>query len=135
MLEVRDELEEAHRLYWQLTLDILVSLNHRCIDVGQRARAAARSSEVLISLLLDISASWLLAHELTLRSWAQSRLLALPVALGLLAHGSARCLGCRARSSALGRSAHSLALGAVLSLAQILRAADIALRLIAVNLA
>jgi len=84
---------------------------------------------------LLVSASWLLAHELALGARAESRLLALPVALGLLAHGGADSVGCSACSAALGRSAHGLALGAIIRLAQILGATNIALRLVAVNLA
>jgi len=97
--------------------------------------SAARPVGGLRLLRLLVSAGRLLAHQLTLGARAQSGLLALPVALGLLAHGGAQGLGSSACSSALGRGAHSLTLGAVSSLAQILGASDVALRLVAVNLA
>jgi len=76
-----------------------------------------------------------LAHELALGLGASDGLLALPVALGGLAHRGAHSVGSIALGAAVGRGAHSLALGAVLLLAQVLRAANVALRLVAVDLA
>jgi len=84
---------------------------------------------------LLVSASWLLAHELALGARAESRLLALPVALGLLAHGGADGIGSSACSAALCRGAHSLALRAISRLAEVLRAANVALGLVTVDLA
>jgi len=95
---------------------------------------AASSSDVSLSGLLG-STGRLLTHELTLRTRAQSRLLALPLALGVLAHRSADSVGGGTGSTALGRGAHSLALGAISLLAHILRATNVALRLVTVNLA
>jgi len=95
-------------------------LNHRCIDVQRIAHAASWTSEVeqwVGAVRLDVLACRLLAHQLALRTRAQSWLLALPVALSLLAHGSAVSLWCTASSTALGWCAHSLALGAVIRLA------------------
>jgi len=91
---------------------------------------------VLLSLLgLLGSTGRLVAYELTLRTSTESRLLALPVALGLLAHGCAVGLGCGTGSTALSRSTDSLTLGAISRLAEILGASYVALRLVAVNLA
>jgi len=112
---------------------MLTSLDHRCLDVGSRASAARVGRGGLSGLL--VSAGGLLAHQLALGARAESRLLALPVALGLLAHGRADGIGSSTSSTALSRGADSLTLGAVVRLAQILRAADIALGLVAMNLA
>jgi len=76
-----------------------------------------------------------LAHELALGLGAGDGLLALPVALGGLAHGGAHSVGGFALSTAVGRRADGLALGAILLLAQVLGASDVALRLVAVDLA
>jgi len=84
---------------------------------------------------LLVRACWLLAHELALRARAEGRLLALPVALGLLAHRGAHSVRGSASSAALGRSANGLALRAVSGLAEILRATNVALRLVAMDLA
>jgi len=123
-------LQEGHGL----TLSGLAGLDQRGLHVGSRARAASAVQSGQGSLLLE-RARGLLAHQLALGSRAQSGLLALPVALGLLAHGRAHGVGRSARSAALGRGAHGLALGAVGGLAQILRAAHVALGLVAVDLA
>jgi len=80
-------------------------------------------------------ASRTLADELALGLGASDGLLALPVALGGLAHGSAHGVGGLALSAAVSRRADSLALGAILLLAEILGATHIALGLVAVNLA
>lgn len=62
-------------------------------------------------------------------------LFVLRTALGLLAHWCADSVWCSACSTALGWCADSLALRAILRLAEILRATNVALWLIAVNLA
>jgi len=113
---------------------VLVGLDHGGGNVDLSALAAAGGGGVHRGGLL-VLASGLLAHELALGAGAESGLLALPVALGLLAHGGADSVGCSACSAALGRSADGLALGAIIRLAQILGAANVALRLVAVNLA
>jgi len=84
---------------------------------------------------LLVSTGGLLADELTLRTRAQGRLLALPLALGILAHRSALSVRSGTGSTALSRSADSLALGAIFLLAHVLRATNIALRLVTVDLA
>jgi len=124
------ELEEGR----SLTLGGLSSLDHGCLDVLMRA-SAARPVAMTSLLGLLVSAGRLLADKLALGAVAQSGLLALPVALGLLAHGGAHSLGGSACSPALGRCANSLALGAVSGFAQILGATNIALGLVAMNLA
>jgi len=134
VLECGDQLEEGHGLSCQRLCDGLMCLDHRRLDVGMVAVAAARTSHVGLLRLL-VSARRLLAHKLALRTRAQGRLLALPVALRLLAHGSAVGVRSRACSAALSRGAHSLALGAVVRLTEILGASDVALGLIAVDLA
>jgi hypothetical protein len=123
------DLEEGHGLTLSLT-----SLDEGSSDVSLVAVAARVVSRSGLSRLL-VSAGRLLADELALRTRAESRLLALPVALGLLAHWGADSVRGSASSTALSRGAHSLALRAVSRFAQILRAANVALRLIAVNLA
>jgi len=130
VLHVRHDFEEGRS---HLLRDGLTSLDHGSLDVGLVARAALISLRSLSGLLG--SASRLLAHEFALRTRADGRLLALPVALGLFAHR--RTVGLRSGTSgtALSRSAYSFALGAVSGLAQILRATNVALRLVAVNLA
>jgi len=75
------------------------------------------------------------ADELALGLRASDGLLALPVALGGFAHRSADSVGCFALGTAVSRRANSFTLGAILLLAQILRATHIALRLVAVDLA
>jgi len=76
-----------------------------------------------------------LAHELTLGLRAGDGLLALPVTLSGLTHRSTDSIGSLTLSSAVSRRAYSLTLGAVLLLTEVLRAANIALGLVAVNLA
>jgi len=76
-----------------------------------------------------------LAHQLAVGLGAGDGLLALPVAFGRFAHGSADGVRGLALGAAVGRRADSLALRAILLLAQILGATNIALRLVAVNLA
>jgi len=127
-LEGVDELQEGRSLTSGLT-----SLQERCLDVLLSALAAS-SGDVLLGGFLS-SACRLLAHQLALGAGAQSGLLALPLALGLLAHGSADSVGSGTGGTALSRSAHSLALRAVSLLAHVLRAAHVALRLVTVNLA
>jgi hypothetical protein len=124
------DLEEGHGLTRSLA-----GLEQRSGDVGLGASAAALGGVGGGLHRLLVGASGLLAHELALGAGAEGGLLALPVALGLLAHGGAHGVGGSAGSAALGRGAHGLALGAVGRLAQILRAADVALRLVAVDLA
>jgi hypothetical protein len=99
---------------------------------GVGASAAARLGAVLAGTSV---AGRTLADKLALRLGASDGLLALPVALGGLAHRSANSVGCLALGAAVGRRADSLALGAILLLAEILRAADVALGLVAVDLA
>jgi len=130
VLHVRHDFQEGRS---HLLRDGLASLNHRRLHVSLVASAARVGR--LSGLGLLVGARGLLAHELALGTRAQSGLLALPVALGLFAHGSAHGVGGSASSAALSGSADSLALGAVSGLAQILGAAHVALRLIAVNLA
>lgn len=90
---------------------------------------------MMVLLWLLVSASWLLAHELALGAWAKSWLLALPIALGLLAHGRAHWVRRNAGGVAHSGAANSLALRAVVLLAHIFRAANRALRLLAVHCA
>jgi len=76
-----------------------------------------------------------LAHELTLGLRAGDGLLALPVTLSGLTHRSTDSIGSLTLSSAVSRRAYSLTLGAVLLLTEVLRAANITLGLVTVNLA
>jgi len=122
------ELEERRLFTGSLT-----SLQERCLHVGLCARAARGSSDGDVRLL--VGAGGLVAHELTLGAGAESRLLALPLALGLLAHRSADGVGGSAGGTALSRGTHSLALGAVSLLAEVLGAANVTLGLVAVDLA
>jgi len=115
-------------------MHMLTSLDHGSLHVSGTALAASVVERSRLRRA-SVSAGGLLAHQLALGARAESRLLALPVALGLLAHGGAHSVGGSASSAALGRGAHSLALGAVSGLAQILRATNIALRLVTVDLA
>jgi len=111
----------------------LAGLDHRASNVLGVATAALAS---LLALGRGLSlASSLGALQLALGLGAGGRLAALPVALGLLAHGGAHRLGGDAGGTAVSRGAHGLALRAVLRLTQILRAAHIALGLVAVDLA
>lgn len=90
-------------------------MDHGSLHVLLVALAASGVGCMMVLLWLLVSASWLLAHELALGAWAKSWLLALPIALGLLAHRCAVWSWSGTSSSALGWSAHSLALGAVSS--------------------
>jgi len=81
-----------------------------------------------------VFASGFLAGQLTLRLRAESRSLALPCALGLLAERRAVWLGGSASGAADSGSAHSLTSRAVFLLAHILRASHRANRLFAMNL-
>jgi len=80
------------------------------------------------------STGWLITDELTLRTSAESGLLALPVTLGLLTHRSTLGLRSSTGSSTLGWGTDGLTLGAVSSLTEILRATNIALGFITVDL-
>jgi hypothetical protein len=80
-------------------------------------------------------ASGTFADEFALGLGASDGLLALPVALSGFAHRSADSVGGFALSTAVSRRADSFALGAILLFAEILGATNIALRLVAVNLA
>jgi len=103
---------------------------------GEVGLVGARAAASLSSFLAGANiASRALADKLALRLGAGDGLLALPVALGGLAHRGADSVGGLALGAAVSRGADGLALGAVLLLAQILRAADVALRLVAVDLA
>jgi len=103
---------------------------------SQVSLVSARAATTLSSIFAGAGiASRALADELALRLGASDRLLALPVALGGLAHRSADSVRSFALSTAVSRRADSLALRAILLLAEILRATNIALRLIAVDLA
>jgi hypothetical protein len=97
---------------------------------------SARAAASLGSLLAGTSvARRAFAHQFALGFRASNRLLAFPVAFSRFAHRSADGVGGLALSAAVGGGADSLALGAILLLAQILRATHVALRLVAVNLA
>jgi len=112
---------------------LLSGLDHRTSHVLAVAAAAlARATASSWSLGL---AGRLSALQLALRLRAGGWLTALPVALGLLAHWCAHWLRSNAAGTAVSWRANSLALRAVLALAHILRAANIALWLIAVNFA
>jgi len=136
-LNLVHELEERR----SLTVDSLTSLNERSLKVGSLVTRAAslgleeRSGVGSRGRLGTSSALRSIADELALGAGAESGLLALPVALGVLAHGSADGVGGNARGTALSGSADSLALRAVSLGAEILGAADVALRLVAVDLA
>jgi len=131
VLHVIHDFEEGHGF----TRDSFTGLDHRGLHVDGVALAASTVEGTWLTHTLLGLAGWLLAHELALGAGAQSGLLALPVALGLLAHRSAHSIGSSACGTALSRSTDSLALGAVIGLAQILGATNIALRLVAMNLA
>jgi len=83
---------------------------------------------------LLVSTSRLLTHELTLGARAEGRLLTLPVALGLFAHGGTHGVRSGTGSTTLSGSADSLTLGAVSLLAHVLGASHVTLRLVTVNL-
>jgi len=97
--------------------------------------SAIKASPLVSSLTGSGITGGSLADELTLRLGASNGLLALPVTLGGLTHRSTHSIGSLTLSSAVSRRANSLTLGAVLLLAQVLGAANIALGLVTVNLA
>jgi hypothetical protein len=109
-LEFMDQFQEG-RSHLMFT-----SLDHRVLKIAVSA-SAARPVGMVVSLGLLVSTSRLLANQFALGARAQSGLLALPVALGLFAHGGANSLGSSASSTALSRSANSLTLGAISSFA------------------
>jgi len=102
------------------------------LNVGLSALAASLGDS---GVGLLVSTGGLLAHQLALGTRAQSGLLALPLALGILAHRSADSVGSSTSSTALSRSADSLALGAILLLAHVLGATNVTLGLVTVYLA
>jgi len=101
-------------------------------NITRGTRAASTTTDGL--RLLGFTGR-LIALEFALRLRAGGRLLALPVALSFFAHGSADGLRGNTRGTAVSRRADSFALRAVVLFAHILRAANIALGLVAVNLA
>jgi len=134
-LDLVEELKEGRS---SSTRSDLTSLDQRVLEVLVVARAASAVLVVVVVVtVVGLLGSALggVANQLALRTRAESRLLALPVALGLLAHGGADGVRSNTRGTALSRSADSFTLGAVRLLAEILGAANIAMRLIAVNLA
>jgi len=111
----------------------LRGLDHRGLHMLSGALAAWVFS--LLGLLWLLGGTGrLITDELTLGSGTEGGLLALPVALSLLAHGGTLGLGGSTGSSALSRSTYGLTLGAVSSLTEVLRASNIALGLITVDL-
>jgi len=97
--------------------------------------SAIAAATLMTSLTGTSITGWALTDELTLGLRASNGLLALPVTLGGLAHGSTDSSRSLTLSSAVSRRADSLALGAVLLLTEILRATNITLGLVTVNLA
>jgi len=129
MLHVVHNFKEGH----SFTRDGFTGLDHGCLDVSSIALAASVVKNWLS--WLDISTSWLLAYKFALWSWAESWLLALPVALGLFAHWCTRSIWCGTSSTALSWCTDSFTLRAVIGFAEILWTTNIALWLIAMNLA
>jgi len=118
-----------------LTVDLHESIGST--DGGSQVSliSAIAATSLGTSLTSTGIASRTFAHEFALRLGASDGLLALPVALGGFAHRSTNSVGGFALSTAVSWGANSFALGAILLLAEILRATNIALRLVAVNLA
>jgi len=112
----------------------LGSLDHGSLDVRRSAWAATLSGESNSSRGL-VLAGGLLADKLALGARAHERLAALPVAVGSLAERSALRLGSNASGVADWGRADSLALGAVILLAERLGAANRASGLLAVHIA
>ena len=112
----------------------LRSLDHRELSVLSSAGAATKVVQSLRDRGL-VLASGLLADKLALGARAHEGLAALPVAVGSLAKRSALGLGSNAGSVADGRRANSLALGAVVLLAERLGATNRASGLLAVHIA
>jgi hypothetical protein len=133
MLHVVHDLNEGHGLSILGDNRVGRSLNHGSLHIGSVALAAGIIRLLLLLGLLS-STSWLITDELTLGTSAESRLLALPVTLGLLTHRSTLSLRSSTSSSALSWGTDSLTLGAVSCLTEILRATNIALWLITVDL-
>jgi len=125
--------EGRHHMALRFNETMGASTSDGRLDVGVVALAAAAAAELAVGSLG--LASRLVALKFALRARASGGLLALPVTLGLFAHGSANRLRSNARGTAVSRGANSLALGAVLGFAHVLGAANIALGLVAVNLA
>jgi len=98
--------------------------------VSARAALSLTTTTTLLGL-----ACRAFANKLALGFGASDRLLALPVAFSGLAHRSAHSIRSLALSTAVSRRADSLAFGAILLLAQIFGATNIALRLVTVDLA
>jgi len=132
-LEVGKRLQQAHLLvsiHGSGGISMRIGLQHRLGDVLGGARAAGTLG--LWRRLLGL-ARRLLALQFALWLRARGRLLAFPVAFGGLAHRRAHWLRGDAAGTAVGRRAYRLALGAVVLLAHVLRAANVALRLVAVH--
>jgi hypothetical protein len=100
------DFQEGHGIHF------FTSLDHGCLHVGSTAHTASIVERSRLGWSL-VGTCRLLADQLALGTRAESRLLAFPVALSLLAHGSADSVRSGTGSTALGRCTHSLALGAV----------------------
>jgi len=134
-------LDRVHDLHerWHHGRDLrrLLHQRVRSADGGSQVRLdGAWAASSLGSILAGAGvACWALADKLALWLRAGDWLLALPVALGRLAHWGADGVWCLALGAAVSWGADSLALRAILLLAEILRAANIALWLVAMDLA
>jgi len=100
--------------------------------ITRRTRAARTTTN---SLRLLSFTGRLITLKFTLRLRASSRLLALPVTLSFFTHRSADRFGSNTGSTAVSRRADSFALRAIVLFAHILRATNVTLGLIAVDLA
>jgi len=97
---------------------------------------SARAATTLGTILTSTSITcWAFAHQFALWLRAGDGLLALPVALGGFAHRSTNGVRSFALSAAVSWGANSFTLRAILLFAQILRASNVALWFIAVDLA
>jgi len=131
-----DRMKHFHewRIFGSFDQSSLVSRSNGSSNVGFRAFAASWHRLGRRSRFLGFT-SRLVAHEFALWTRAQVWLFAFPIAFSLFAHGSADWFRSNARSTAVSRGANSFALGAVVLFAHILGAANVALGLVAVNLA
>jgi len=123
---------QQRRLIADVRGRIFIGQPHSIANRNLIAIAATTLAMVTARLVLGF-ASGLFALQFALGLRAQRGLLALPIALGLFAHWRADGIGRDAGCVANSRTAHSLALGARILLAHLLRATNSALRLLAVD--
>jgi len=135
-LHVSNDFHEAHAFHisWDGVVfsGVSISFQHGCTSIASVTSTARTLGRLWRSRLLGFT-SGLITLQFALWLGARRWLLAFPVALGLFAHRRADRLRGDARRTAVRWRANGFALRAIVLLAHVLRATNVALRLVAVN--